>query len=80
MSCDRIMKKCTILIIIKKCLLCFSEHILAVTRPFRIQFKTDEDELPLTAIGGGGDATDSENIAAPGGIIGFNINFRQISC
>ena len=52
--------------------------VLAVSRPFRIQFKTDANELPTTAAGT--DATDAEQMVAPGGIVGFNLNFVQQSC
>jgi hypothetical protein len=52
---------------------------LAFTRPFKIIFKTDANEL--TGIAGIAiSAANNEQSASPGGIIGFQLNFLQISC
>jgi hypothetical protein len=46
-------------------------------RPFKIIFKTDANEQ-TRAIGGNEDL--HEETSAPGGIIGFQLSFAQISC
>lgn len=50
--------------------------IAAVERPFRIDFKTDENEVT----GGLVNAEVDEEKDAPGGIIGFSLNFLQQAC
>ena len=44
-------------------------------RPFRVTFKTDANE-----VAGAGAAGTNEQFNAPGGIIGFQLSFSQISC
>ena len=48
----------------------------AVERPFRIEFKTDANEVTADLAAPN---TDEEK-DAPGGIIGFNLNFLQQAC
>jgi hypothetical protein len=50
--------------------------VAAFTRPFKITFKTDANEI-VTA---GGMANNNELSLFPGGIVGFQLNFNQISC
>ena len=47
----------------------------AFMRPFKIIFKTDADEVAA-----GATATLNEEATFPGGIIGFQLSFNQISC
>lgn len=49
--------------------------ICTFTRPFRIAFKTDANEVVGIAATG-----TNEQTGAPGGIIGFQLSFNQISC
>ena len=59
-------------------LLChFVRFFLANTKPFRITFTTDDDELS-TGIASMA-ATDEQN-GQPGGIIGFQLRWVQQSC
>jgi hypothetical protein len=46
-------------------------------RPFKIIFKTDANELTIAA---GATTSNSEETLAPGGIIGFQLFYNQISC
>ena len=48
----------------------------AVERPFRIEFKTDANEVTADL----NDPNTDEERDAPGGIIGFNLNFLQQAC
>ena len=50
----------------------------AQTRPFRMTFKTDADEVNTNA--GATQADVNEQSVAPAGIIGFSLNFNQIAC
>ena len=50
--------------------------ILAFMRPFKIIFKTDDNEQ--TTAGGTEDV--NEESVAPGGIVGFQLTFNQVSC
>ena len=50
---------------------------LAGRRPFRITFSTDGLEIIADA---GANAITDEETKAPAGIIGFSLNFNQISC
>jgi hypothetical protein len=54
-------------------------YFLAFTRPFKIIFKTDANEVTITA-GATGDASMNEQADSPGGIVGFQLSFVQISC
>jgi hypothetical protein len=53
-------------------------NLSANTRPFRLHFSTDGDEV--TAAAGGGVADRNEVALAPGGIVGFSLAFSQIDC
>ena len=44
-------------------------------RPFRLTFKTDANEMTVAAA-----ATTNELSVVPGGIIGFQLTYMQISC
>ena len=44
--------------------------------PFTVTFVTDGDEVAATA----GDANTDELNAAPGGIVGFKLDYQQLSC
>ena len=44
--------------------------------PFTITFVTDGDEVSATA----GDHMTDEINGAPGGIVGFKLDFQQLSC
>ena len=46
--------------------------------PFRLTLKTDENEV--TTGNNAIDADDNEQNGMPGGIIGFSLNYQQISC
>jgi len=52
-----------------------SATVCTGVRPFRINFHTDGTEADGTT-----DATDNESMVAPGGIIGFSLNFAQAKC
>jgi hypothetical protein len=45
-------------------------------RPFKVIFKTDANEATI----GAGNSQTNEQAIAPGGIIGFQLTFLQISC
>ena len=49
----------------------------AASVPFVVTFKSDGDEL---ATGGANMATTNEGNGAPGGIVGFSINYVQQAC
>ncbi|XP_059088177.1 uncharacterized protein LOC131884423 [Tigriopus californicus] len=54
-----------------------TESICSSQKPFRISFKTDADEKTLAATN---DAELNEQSVAPGGIIGFNLNWALQDC
>jgi len=57
----------------------YMSYFSAFTRPFKVIFKTDANEI--TTMGGAAStAINNEQAVAPGGIIGFQLNFLQISC
>ena len=47
--------------------------------PFRIEFKTDADEVTGVAANMA-KADFNEQAMTPGGILGFSINYAQVSC
>ena len=49
--------------------------LLAVERPFRITFKTDANEVTA-----GSTPNSNEQSETPGGIVGFLLNYSQVSC
>jgi hypothetical protein len=53
-------------------------YFSAFTRPFKVIFKTDANEITTGA--GATAAIVNEQAFAPGGIIGFQLSFIQISC
>ena len=48
--------------------------------PFRVTFKTDQDEVVTTTAADANKADVSELAFTPGGIVGFWLNYRQVSC
>ena len=52
-----------------------SDHILGQSVPFRVTFKTNENEATT-----GSTSNTNEQKDVPGGIIGFSLNYRQINC
>ena len=50
--------------------------VSAAVRPFRIRFETDATEVLTTDT----DQSKSESYGAPGGIIGFNLSWKQVAC
>ena len=50
--------------------------VSAAVRPFRIRFETDATEVLTTDE----DQNLSESYGAPGGIIGFNLSWKQVEC
>ena len=50
--------------------------VSAAVRPFRIRFETDATEVLTTDE----DQKLSESYGAPGGIIGFNLSWKQVEC
>jgi hypothetical protein len=54
----------------------FTKLISAFLRPFKIIFKTNNDELTIANIG----ANNNEESLFPGGIIGFQLSYAQINC
>jgi hypothetical protein len=52
--------------------------ILAGKRPFRITFKTDQNEVIPT--GGAATTINDEATGFPQGIIGFSLDYRQVRC
>lgn len=55
---------------------------IASRRPFTITFITDNDELEGTSPADAASQTalNNEQELAPGGIIGFSLDFRQATC
>ena len=53
-----------------------SSLVSAAVRPFRIRFETDATETLTTDE----DQQKSESYGAPGGIIGFNLSWKQVEC
>ena len=49
----------------------------AVSRPFRIDFKTDATEVTTATTPTG---INNEEKLSPGGIVGFLLNYSQLSC
>jgi hypothetical protein len=49
-------------------------------RPFKVIFKTDANEMTTAVIGTATTAAINEQSAFPGGIIGFQLSFNQLSC
>jgi len=49
---------------------------LGGSRPFRVTFRTDADEVTMIGWNGAKD----EQAMAPGGIVGFSLIFWQIMC
>jgi len=54
-----------------------SAFLAATLRPFRITFFSNADEV--TTVGALGTPANNEQVGAPGGIIGFALNWRQDS-
>ena len=50
-------------------------HISAFATPFRVSFNSDANE---DAMGAG--RMINEEVEAPGGILGFSLNYKQIAC
>ena len=55
---------------------------IASRRPFTITFITDNDEREETTTGTAASQTalNNEQELAPGGIVGFSLDFRQATC
>ena len=51
----------------------------AARRPFRIAFRTDGDEVS-NLVGAAATADIDEQFIAPAGIIGFSLDYFQLSC
>ena len=50
-------------------------YCLAQQRPFRVTFKTDDNEQTTGTV-----TTTNEQEMGPGGIIGFSLNYIQQAC
>ena len=49
--------------------------------PFTVQVKTDADEVAIADnVGAAGVGKTNEQDLAPGGIVGFSLNFMQLAC
>ena len=53
-----------------------SASVCSQTRPFKIEFKTDQNEVTIAT----DDSMKSELKLFPGGIIGFSLNYVQRPC
>ena len=49
-------------------------------RPFKIIFRTDNDEVTNGAAASTNDPNMEEQNGTPGGIIGFSLNYNQVGC
>ena len=72
-SCQNILNE----IADKRPLLTLDIFITARSTPFVVGFVTDANEVVLDT---GGDATTDEEILAPGGIIGFRLDYEIRAC
>ncbi len=59
---------------------CLITFLIAGSIPFQVGFVTDQNELIMNAAVNLGVANNHELQTEPGGIIGFQLDYRQVAC